>query len=101
MKRWGPLCLAFIVSACSNAPVRIESRALAAQVSRSPDHFIIAAVDNETAVFVASAGSTPRGYGSLGAYGASPTARQTLRFVENDYGLREGRASPLAPLPLH
>jgi Subtilase family len=101
MKRWALLCLAAIVSACSTAPVRIESRALADQISRSPDHFIVAAVDNERAPFVATAGSTPRGYDSLGSYGPSPAARQMMQALENDYGLREVSAWPIEPLHMH
>jgi Subtilase family len=101
MKRWALLCLAALVSACSTPPVRIESRALADQISRSPDHFIIAAVDNERAAFVATAGSTPRGYDNLSSYGPSPGARQMMRALENEYGLREVSAWPIEPLHMH
>jgi subtilisin family serine protease len=101
MKRWAPLCLAAIVSACSTAPLRIESRALADQISESPDHFIIAAVDNERAAFVATAGSTPRGYDNLSSYGPSAAARQMMQALENDYGLREVSAWPIEPLHMH
>jgi hypothetical protein len=81
--------------------VRIESRALADQISRSPEHFIIAAVDNEPAPVGAHAGSTPRGYDSLGTYGPTPAARQMMRALENDYGLREVSAWPIEPLHMH
>jgi Subtilase family len=101
MRPWALACLALAVSACSTAPVKIESRALADLVSRSPDQFIVAAVDNEPAAFVASAGSTPRGYDSLGSYGPSPAARQMMRALENDYGLREVSAWPIEPLHMH
>jgi hypothetical protein len=60
MRQLAPLLLVLMVGACGNTPVRIESRALADQVSRSPDHFIIAAVDNQPSAVVAHAGSTPR-----------------------------------------
>jgi hypothetical protein len=79
VKGWPLLCLCSAFAACSSTPVSIESRALADQVSRSPDHYIIAAVDNEPATFVASAGSTPRGYDSLKSYGPSAAARQMMR----------------------
>ncbi len=95
------LCLGALLSACSSAPVRIESRALADQVSRSPDHFIIAAVDNEPAAFVATAGGTPRGYDALRSYGPSPAARRMMQSLENDYGLREVSAWPIEPLHMH
>lgn len=102
MKRWwSPALLVLTACACSNTPVRIESRALADQVSRSPEHFIIAAVDNQPAVFAARAGSTPRGYDSIASYGPSPAARQTMRALENDYGLREVTAWPIEPLHMH
>jgi subtilisin family serine protease len=101
MMRWAPVFLALAASACSDAPVRIESRALADQISRSPDHFIIAAVDNDPSAFVARAGSTPRGYDSIAAYGPSAAARQMMRALENDYGLREVSAWPIDPLHMH
>src|SRR5260221_528213 len=101
MRLWAPVFLALAASACSNAPVRIESRALADQLSRSPDHFIIAAVDNEPSAFVARAGSTPRGYDSIADYGPSAAARKMMRALENDYGLREVSAWPIDPLHMH
>jgi hypothetical protein len=102
MRRWAaPLCLALMASACSNTPVRIDSRALADQNSRSPEHYIIAAVDNDPAVFVARAGGTPRGYDSIAVYGPSLAARQMMRALENDYGLREVSAWPIDPLHMH
>ncbi len=101
MRRWAPLILVVLASACSNSPVRIESRALADQVSQSPDHFIIAAVENDPAVFVARAGGTPRGYDGSPVYGASTAARQMMRDLENEYGLREVSAWPIDPLHMH
>jgi subtilisin family serine protease len=90
-----------MASACSNTPVRIESRALSDQSSRSPEHYIIAAVDNDSTDFVARAGSTPRGYDSIAVYGPSPAARRTMRALENDYGMREVSAWPIDPLHMH
>jgi hypothetical protein len=101
MRPWASLLLVLMASACSNAPVRIESRALADQISRSPEHFIIAAVDNDPAVFAARAGSTARGYDSITIYGPSPAARRMMRALENDYGLREVSAWPIEPLHMH
>jgi hypothetical protein len=101
MRRLAPLLLVLMACACSNTPVRIESRALADQVSQSPDHFIIAAVNNDSVPFVARAGSTPRGYDGIAAYGPSVTARQMMRALENDYGLREVSAWPIEPLHMH
>jgi hypothetical protein len=101
MRRLAPLLLALAAGACSNTPVRIDSRALADQVSRSPEHFIIAAVDNQPDTVVAHAGSTPRGYDGLVTYGPTPTARQMLRALEKDYGLKEVSAWPIEPLHMH
>jgi subtilisin family serine protease len=101
MRLWAPVFLLLLVCACSNAPVRIESRSLADQVSKSPEHFIIAAVENDPAIFVARAGSTPRGYDGIQTYGPSTSARQLMRSLESEYGLREVSAWPIAPLHMH
>jgi hypothetical protein len=101
MRLWAPVCLALVASACSNSPVKIESRALADQYSRSSEHFIIAAVNNDPPAFVARAGGTPRGYDSIAIYGPSPAARQMMRALENEYGLREVSAWPIDPLHMH
>ncbi len=101
MRRWAPAFLVLMACACSNTPVRIESRALADQISLSPESFIIAAVESAPAAFMARAGSTPRGYDSIASYGPSPAARQVMRSLENDYGLREVSAWPIEPLHMH
>jgi len=101
MRRWAPVFLALLASACTNTAVRIESRALADQMSRSPDRYIIAAVDNDPTVFVARAGSTPRGYDDIAGYGPSLAARRMMRALENDYGMREVSAWPIDPLHMH
>lgn len=89
-----------MASACSSAPVRIDSRALGNQVSLSSDRYIIVAVDNVPAAYVAHAGGTPRGYDAVADYGATAHARQTLRAVEREYGLREVNAWPIGPLQI-
>jgi Subtilase family len=100
--RWLPaLLLALTTGACSTSPVRIQSAALADQVSSSPERFIIAAVDNEPAGFEARAGSSPRGYDGGVSYGPSQVARQTMRSLENQYGVHEVSAWPIAPLHMH
>jgi subtilisin family serine protease len=101
MRWWAPAFLVLMACACSNAPVRIEPRAMTDQISASPEHFIIAAVDNDPAAFVARAGSTPRGYDGITTYGPTSAARQMLRSLENDYGLREVSAWPIEPLNMH
>ncbi|HEX3846350.1 MAG TPA: S8 family serine peptidase [Steroidobacteraceae bacterium] len=101
MRRLAPLLLALAACACSNTPVRIESRALGPQMARSPDHFIVAAVDNEPSSIIARAGSTPRGYDGVASYGPTAAARQTLHALEADYGLTEVSAWPIEPLHMH
>jgi hypothetical protein len=95
------LALVALASACSSAPVRIDSRALGNQATESADRFIIVAVDNQPAAFVAHAGGTPRGYDAVADYGATAHARQTLHAVEREYGLREVNAWPIGPLQVH
>jgi len=90
-----------LASACSSAPVRIDSRALGNQASLSSDRFIIVAVDNVAAAYVAHAGGTPRGYDTVADYGASAHAREVLHAVEREYGLREVNAWPIGPLQIH
>jgi subtilisin family serine protease len=90
-----------LASACSSAPVRIDSRALGDQVSLSSDRYIIVAVDNVPAAYVAQAGGTPRGYDAIPDYGATARAREALHAVEREYGLREVNAWPIGPLQIH
>jgi Subtilase family len=102
MMRWAlPAVVLMLIGACSSAPVQVDSRALGNEVAESPDHFIIVAVDNAPPGFVASAGGTPRGYDTVVDYGPSSRARQSLRAVEKDYGLREVNAWPIEPLHIH
>ena len=81
--------------------MRIDSRALGNQVSLSADRYIIVAVDNEPATYVAHAGGTPRGYDAVADYGATAHARETLHAVAHQYGLREVNAWPIMPLQIH
>jgi hypothetical protein len=102
MTRWAMLCaLIALASACSSAPVRIDSRALGNQISLQSDRYIIVAVDNVPAAFVAHAGGTPRGYDAVADYGPTAHAREALRAVEREYGLREVNAWPIGPLQIH
>jgi hypothetical protein len=102
MIRWSVLTVAMILaSACSSAPPRIQPRALGDQVSQSADRFIIVAVDNAPATFVAHAGGTPRGYDAVADYGPTSHARQAMRALEQEYGLREVNAWPIQPLHIH
>jgi hypothetical protein len=92
---------AAFTGACAGSPAHIESRALPNPTSEPPDRFIIAAVDNPPAGIVSHAGSTPRGYDSVAAYGPNSSARKVMRALEQDYGLREVSAWPIEPLHMH
>ena len=81
--------------------MRIESHALQGVPAQSDDRLIIAAVENDPAAFLASAGSTPRGYDSVAAYGPTSRAREVMHSLEKDYGLREVSNWPIQPLHMH
>lgn len=89
------------LAACSSTPVHIDSRQLGNQSTQSSDRYIIVAVENTPAAFVARAGATPRGYDSTADYGATLHAREAMRAVERAYGLREINAWPIDPLHIH
>jgi hypothetical protein len=102
MIRWSLLTVVMILAgACSSAPPRIESRAMGNQPSQPADRFIIVAVENAPAAYVAHAGSTPRGYDAVVEYGPTSHARQAMRALEREYGLREVNAWPIEPLHIH
>jgi hypothetical protein len=92
------LCL---MSACVTTTPRIESHALGALSARSSERYIIAAVTNDPAEFLASAGGTPHGYDHLALYGPTSRAQALMRSLEKDYGLREISDWPIEPLHVH
>ena len=98
MSRWSVILAVALLSACGNSPVRIESKALRGAPTQSSERLIIAAVDNDPTAFLASAGGTPRGYDNVAPYGATTAARERLRSLEKDYGLREVSEWPIKPL---
>jgi hypothetical protein len=99
---WAPVSvLCVLLGACSASPMRIESHALQGVPAQSADRLIIAAVENDPAAFLASAGSTPRGYDSVAAYGPTSRAREVMHSLEKDYDLREVSNWPIEPLHMH
>lgn len=98
MSRWSVVLGVALLSGCGNVPVRIESNALGGPPPQSSDRLIVAAVDNDPAVFLANAGGTPRGYDNIVPYGATAAARARLHSLEQDYGLREVSEWPIKPL---
>jgi subtilisin family serine protease len=102
MIRWAAMSVAIaLASACGSTATRIDSRSLGDQVSQSPERFIIVAVANDPAAFVARAGGTPRNYDAVVDYGPTFQARQVMHAVEKEYGLTEVNAWPIGPLHLH
>jgi hypothetical protein len=96
------LCAALVFAGgCSSNPVRIDSRSLGNQVAQSPERFIIVAVENAPTAYVAHAGSTPRGYDAVADYGPTQHAREAMRALEKEYGLKEVNAWPIEPLHIH
>ena len=99
MRPWAAILFgAAVASACAGSPARIDSRALPNTALEPAEHFIIAAVDNPPADLMPHAGSTPRGYEAVAAYGADASARKVMRALEDGYGLREVNAWPIEPL---
>jgi hypothetical protein len=102
MIRWALLgVIVALASACNSAPLRIDSRALGDRVNQPSDRFIIVAVDNVPAAFVAHAGGTPHGYDAVVDYSAGAHALAAMRAVEHEYGLRQVNAWPIGPLHIH
>jgi subtilisin family serine protease len=95
------LLIGGLLAACTNPPLRIGSSALPNPDAARPDRYIIAAVDNGAAPFVARAGSTPRGYDAVTVYGPAAQAVRLMQSLEHDYGLREVSAWPIRPLNMH
>jgi len=85
MTRWAPVFLALAYPPAATRRCGSIARA-GDQISRSPEHSSLAAVDNEPNAFVARAGSTPRGYDGIAAYGPSTAARQMMRALETTTG---------------
>ena len=89
------------LSACANTPAQIASRAAPQSLRLTPEHYIVAGIDNVRAAPALRAGSSPRGYDGITAYGPSARAQQIMRSLESDYGLREVTAWPIDPLHMH
>ena len=102
MIRWTAVLLLVAAScACSRLPTRSESRVALIRRLEPTERLIVAAVDNRTTPFLASAGGTPRAYDGLSAYGPTPRSLRTMHAIAREYGLREVTAWPIEPLDLH
>jgi len=86
--------------ACSGTRVAMQERT-AGRLTDDPDRYIVAGVDNDANSDAGHAGSSPRGYDGLAAYGPTPRAQRLLHGLEREYGMREITAWPIAPLHMH
>jgi hypothetical protein len=102
MKHW-PLAALVIAGlcACSGTRVAVDARAAAGELTGNSDRYIVAGVENDADSVAGHAGSSPRGYDGLAAYGPTPHAQRLLRGLEREYGMREVTAWPIAPLHMH
>jgi hypothetical protein len=98
MSRWAPQVLMVgLACGCGNME-GIGSRSLAHQIARSPERYIIAAVDVDPAALPPHAGSTRHGYDTSPAFAATTRARSVMRSLEREYGLREVGVWRIEPL---
>jgi hypothetical protein len=88
------------LAACATTPR--ASNATADSVLRNePERLIVVAVENPPAMVSTRAGSTPRGYDSIGSYRASRAAHATIAAIERDYSLQSIAAWPIDALHVH
>ncbi len=97
----GAAVVSVALQGCASSRVHIDSQVLPDRVTQSPGHYIIAAVSNDPVAFMSRAGSTPRGYDIVSAYGPTERARHSLRELESEYKLREVSAWPIESLHMH
>jgi hypothetical protein len=90
--------LAVYLCGCSSTRLAHEDGGIAQILKEEPDRYIVAGVENDEATLAEHAGSSPRGYDDLRFYGPTSRARQLMKGLEHDYGLREIAAWPIAPL---
>jgi hypothetical protein len=62
------------------------------------ERLILVTIDNAGALMLTAPGSTPHGYDAIGSYTVSDQARSAGAALGRDYGLRQVRAWPIAPL---
>jgi subtilisin family serine protease len=72
--------------------------AAGADLNAGAERMILVTIANDTALTPTEPGSTPHGYDSIGAYAVSDQAAGVGAALGRDYGLRQVRAWPIAPL---
>jgi Subtilase family len=93
--------LAGCLCSCTGIGRPMMDRAAALHLNGDSSRYIVAGVDNAETTPAGHAGSSPKGYDGLAAYGPGSRAVERLHGIERDYGLREVTAWPIAPLHMH
>lgn len=96
-----PLAVFGLLAGCALRQDALRGPELPAQAREDPTRFVVITVRNEPAPIVATPASTPRGYGGMGIYQVSASARATVHSLEHDYSLREVSAWPIESLRVH
>ena len=95
------LAICGALAACGGTPLTQATFPDTGRIDDDADRYIVAGVNNEESSPGGRAGSSPKGYDSLTLYGPTSRAARLLRAIERDYGLREVKAWPIAPLHMH
>lgn len=90
-----------LMASCALRQNALRPPELPAQARLNPGDFVVITVRNDLQPAVATPGSTPRGYGSVGVYGLSAGARAITHSLERDYSLREVSAWPIESLQVN
>ena len=99
MRMIGAALLAWCLAACAAVPGAADPAA--ARMRGDPASLILLTVANPVGPVAVHAGSTVRGYDSMPFYTSGDSARATVAAIEQDYGLHEVAAWPIAPLQVH
>jgi len=95
----GAVLLALCLAACAAVPGAADPAA--ARMRETPASLILLTVANPAQPVTQHAGSTLRGYDSMPLYAPSGSASAEVAAIEQDYGLRQVAAWPIAPLQVH
>ena len=96
---FGAVLLALCLAGCAAVPGAADPAA--ARMRQGPADLILLTVANPAQPVAQHAGSSLRGYDSLPLYSAGGSARAAVVAIEQDYGLHEVAAWPIAPLQVH
>ena len=89
-----------LLGGCGSLPTR-DAAADSAAMRTTPENYVVVAVDNPVQNGAQRAGSTIRGYDTVGIYAAGTVARNLLNEIALDYQLKEVAAWPINALRWH